>query len=205
MSKKLETGALPAGNVVVDPRLPHMEVMDMARGDAWLCMAPVTAAQFKSLAVAAPLIKSGFTTSVMDASCFYRSPGADADGVLETRVIGGLTFGRVARVGRFNGLPKDGTPALLSVIKHQALGFDAGRTVEFVRPPDGAWYVELTEAREGQAPATLPPDWKVARVALAAPWSVRLPCPTSAWFFTSLRSYHGPLATSQLPAGLNLT
>ncbi len=183
---------VPPENVTRQPRLPHMEVMNPQTGDVWLCQEPVVLAQFKALRVAPPLMKSGFTTGAMDAAHFLRSPGAAADGPLETCIVDGLTFARVARVVRFGGIPRGDLPSLMKVDKHHSMTFAGGRDVTLARLPDGQLYVEQTECVPGKT-FTAPADWHLSSLRLAADWTVLLPSPVDAWFFASLRSFLGPV------------
>lgn len=189
----------PEENVTRHPRRTHMEILDPRGGDVWLLQEPVTIEEFKALKVDPPLFKSGLAAAAMDSAWFGRSPGADADGPLETRLIGGRRFARVARVRRFAGLPRGDAPALLSVEKHHVLGFEAGRRLVAALLPDGRYYIEQTEARPGR-PFAPPADWKLCTLRIDAPWSLRLNCPASVYFFASLRSFCGPLAAGELPA-----
>ena len=91
-------------NVTVEPLQPHVELMNPQTGDVWLCQAPISYEEFKALKVAAPLVKSGCTSGSFDAAHFRRSPGAAIDGAVETYVVDGRNFSRVARVVKFGGL-----------------------------------------------------------------------------------------------------
>lgn len=191
--------ALPAQNQTREPRRLHMELMDFQHGDVWLLQEPVTVEEFKALAVEPPMIKSGMTSGAMDCAGFARSPGADTDGALETRQFGGRVFARVARVRRFGGLPRGPAPTLIKVEKDHILGYDAGRTLSVALLPDGHYYVEQTEPRPGQEFVT-PAGWQLLTLRLDRPWVLRVASPADVYFFSSLRSFIGPLDLSQLPA-----
>src|ERR1044071_10431798 len=104
-------------NITREPRLPHMELLNLQTGDVWMCQQPVTYDEFKAFQVAAPLIKSGCTAASFDAAHFLRSPEATADGPLDTQVFDGREFSRVARPLRFGALRPD-VPTLVKVQKH---------------------------------------------------------------------------------------
>lgn len=185
-------------NVTHEPRRPHMEVMNPATGDVWLLQEPLNAEDYAAVQLEPPFVKSGFTSGAMDAAWFSRSPGAAAEGPLETRVLGGRTFARVAKVRRFTGLAPGNGPTLVRVEKHHVLTFAAGRAVAVVRLPAGHCYVEQTEAIPGRG-FVAPAGWRLAALTLTAPWTVRFDGVADVWFFTSLRSFIGPLAVANLP------
>jgi hypothetical protein len=192
------TGPVAAENITVEPRRLHMEVMNPLTGDIWLLQAPVTTAEFKALQPEPPFVKIGLGAAAMDTAHFSRSPGAGAHGAVETRLIGGRTFSRIARVKALR-LPQGAVPELIQVEKHHCLGFAAGRKVVVARLPDGQFYVEQTEAMAGKA-FEPPAGWQMYVLPLAAAWSFELPSPTRIHFFSSLRSFIGPVAPEHLPA-----
>ena len=185
-------------NVTARPRQPHTEVMDVQRGDVWLCQQPITLDEVKAMKVEPPLVKSGVGTGAMDSAHFLRSPGAAEEGPLETRSIDGRSFARVARVRSFGGFPRGRAPTLIEVEKHHVLGFDAGRALNLAKLPDGQFYVEQTESIPGRD-FVVPADWQMYTLALDAAWQVQLPCPSRVHFFASLRSFAGPIALDLLP------
>jgi hypothetical protein len=182
---------VPSQNVTREPRALHLEVMNVQTGDVWLCQAPITLEAVKALRVEAPFIKSGCTAGSFDAAHFTRSPGAGSDGALDTCVIDGVTFARVARALRFGGLKPD-RPTLVSVEKHHVVTFAAGSEVALARLPDGQLYVQQTEPVPGRA-FTPPADWQLETRRLQAPWTVQVPPPVSVYFFASLCSFMGPV------------
>ena len=190
--------ALPAENVTRSPRQAHMEVMNPATGDVWLLQDPISIEEFTSLRVEPPWVKVGFTTASMDSAGFRRSPGADADGPVETREIGGRRFARVAKVRKFGGFAAGAVPTRIEVEKHHLVGFDAGRTITVARLPDGQFYVEQTECMPGKS-FEPPADWQMFTLRLTEPWSLQIACPVSVYFFRSLRSFQGPVAPEWLP------
>jgi hypothetical protein len=191
-------------NVTRQPRLLHMEVMNLQTGDVWLCQEPVTIEQFKAMQVAPPLMKSGCTTSTFDSAHFLRSPGAAADGPLETCTVDGRAFSRVARAVRFGGLSKGAAPTLVKVEKHHAMTFARDREVALAQLPDGQFYVQQTECMPGKSFAA-PSDWRLFKLALDADWTLLVPPPVSVYFFPSLRSFQGPIAPGTLPGELSPT
>jgi hypothetical protein len=71
----------------------------------WLSLDEVTPAQAKALPISPGMVKYGPAVSSMDLAWFDRSPGADVDGPLAEREIGGLRFRLVAKPGKFTPLP----------------------------------------------------------------------------------------------------
>ena len=189
----MKQSATPPENVTRNPRQAHMEVMSPATGDVWLLQDPVSMEEFKSLRVEPPLVKIGFTAASMDSAHFCRSPGAGADGPVETREIGGRRFARIARVRKFGGFA-----ARTEVEKHHRVTFDAGRAVTLARLPDGLLYVEQTDCMPGKS-FQPPADWQMVTLKLTQPWSLQVACPVSVYFFDSLRSFQGPVAPEWLP------
>jgi hypothetical protein len=191
---------VPAENITVSPLDPHMEIFDMRTGDVWLHQQPITEADYRSFKPEPPYVKSGLGRSAMDFAWFRRSPGADADGALERRVIGGLEWVRVARPRDFRGIQQGDAPTRLTIEKHHVIGFDAGTRVRLVRVPDGGWYVQQTAAIDGSI-VPEPADWSLFHVDLDRRWVCDLGCPVSVYFFRNLRSFQGPLTDAQLPPG----
>jgi hypothetical protein len=199
----VKPGWLPDGiapqNVTRDPRALHMEVLDPRSADVWLHQDPVTAAQFAAFRPEPPLVKSGLAHAAMDFACFLRSPGAAADGPLETRRIGGLEFSRVARPRALRGLAPGDGPTRILVEKHHRIGFEVGTLVRLARLPDGAWYVQQTVSA---TPLRIQPpsDWEMHVLAPTAQWTICLPPPATVWFFRNLTSFLGPLSAAELPS-----
>jgi hypothetical protein len=171
--------------------------MNPQTGDVWLSQQPISFEQFKSLRVPAPLVKSGCTSGSFDAAHFLRSPGADADGPLESCRVDDREFVRVAKALAFSGK----APMLVKVQKHHVMTFAKGREVAIARLPDGGVYVQQTESVPGKTFAP-PPDWRIHRATLSRDWTVSVAPPVSVWFFTSLASFQGPIPADQLGASI---
>ena len=99
-------------------------------------------------------------------------------------------------------------PLELSVDKHHALRFAAGRRIPVLRTAEGAFFVHVivggdtstvgvlgTPSKDG---LVVPDGCRLGEVALEQDWVVRLPNPTRALFFSSGDSFQGPLEA--LPA-----
>lgn len=171
-----------------------MEVMDTGTGEVWMSVDPVSAADVAALVIEPHMVKYGPGVSSMDIAWFDRSPGADADGSLAERQIGGRAFRLVARPGKNTPLP-GGVGIEMMVDKHHNVGFAAGREIEILINPEGLAFVEQIDATAGSAPLVLPPGFSLRRVKLAADWLVRVPRPARVYFFfPQLRSYQGPIA-----------
>jgi|APCry1669188879_1035177.scaffolds.fasta_scaffold00042_13 hypothetical protein len=174
------------------------EVFELATGAVWLCQQAMTEAEFAALEPAPGFIKVGIGRSAMDVAWFRRSPGAAADGPLETRAMGGRTFARVAKPLDFRGFNPGTQATLFQVEKHHVLGYHAGKTLQLVRMPDGQFLVPQTLSAQGDCKG-VPPGGEFVEVTLQTPWSVVLPCPTSVYFFNDLSSFCGPIPQDQLP------
>ena len=190
---------VPAPNVTVAPLELHMEVFDPRSGDVWLHQQPVSEAGYKAFKPDPPYVKSGLGRSAMDFAWFKRSPGADADGALEQRRIGGLDWVRVARPRDFRGIARGDAPTRLVIEKHHVIGFEAGKRLNFVRVADGGWYVQQTAAPDGSI-IDEPVDWQLFHVELPQRWTCDLGCPVTVYFFRNLRSFQGPIPPERLPA-----
>lgn len=189
---ELPDAELARRNRTVSPWELHLELFDPGSHDVWLAPEPIDQTEAERLVPAPPLVRGGLGRGVMDRAWFRRSPGAERDGPLEERTIGGLRFQRVARpdLAAQQRLGERG-PRLLPVFKHHVLEFDAGREVAVLALPDGRRFVHTT----GDLPdlAKLPEGWRLERVGLRAPWSVELPCPTLTIWLGAARSFQGPL------------
>jgi hypothetical protein len=192
------SSGVPAPNVTVAPRELHMEIFDSRTADVWLCQRPVTAAEYQALQPEPPYVKSGLARSAMDFAWFLRSPGALADGPLESRIIGGLPMVRVARPLDFRGFAAGDAPTRLTIDKHHLIGFNAGTRARLVQLPDGAFFVQQTVSA-GPVSIPLPADWKAFELRSEARWSVCLGAPVTVYFFRNLSSFQGPLTREQLP------
>lgn len=184
---------VPARNVTQAPRELHMEVMDPRTFDVWLHQHPVSLGDYQAFRPEPPYFKSGIAAGAMDRAWFLRSPGASADGALETRAIGGREFVRVARPLDFRGLAKGDAPTRLLIDKHHVLAFAAGSKVRVARLPGGQWYVQQTLAATGSGAIAPPPDWELHIITPAQDWIVRAPTPATVYFFRNLDSYIGPV------------
>ncbi|MEN8665599.1 MAG: hypothetical protein ABF356_11645 [Polycyclovorans sp.] len=84
--------------------------------------------------------------------------------------------------------------------KHHVLGYEAGTRVNFMRLPDGEYYVQQTASTDGGVIAE-PADWTLLHIELDRQWICDLGCPVTVFFFRNLRSFQGPLREDQLPSG----
>lgn len=186
-------------NWTVGREVLHGEVCDTGTGLVWLAQAPMTRSQFDALELPEGFVKTGIGESVADLAFFSRSPGASADGPVETCEIGGFRFSLVARPG-IPEMPGRGV-FVLDVEKHHRVLYRAGTTIEVMDFGDGADYVQLTRnavmaGRRADAPRrerVLPEGWSVRTVTLAEDLVVDLPCPTRVCFFACGDSFQGPL------------
>lgn len=185
----------------------HLEIAHAGTMSVWLAQAEITHERAAGLALPEDYVFSGIGRSVADLAYFSRSPGATADGPLETIVVDGVRFSFVARPGMPEPAP-EGSPGgliVLPVEKHHRLVYAAGRTIEVMDCGDGFDYVPLTsQARRVESdperatrpfkPRVLPSGWSVRSVLLESDLVVDLPCPTrAAFFFGSGDSFQGPV------------
>lgn len=198
MSSLLIPSTIPAENITIKPRSPHMEVFDPTTGQVWLHQWPVTAEQYKDFKPEPPYMKSGMGCSAMDVAYFLRSPGAAVDGPLETRMIGGLMWSRVARPVKFKGFNPGLAPTLVTVDKHHVIGFEAGTTIHSARLPDGQYYIQQTATASNSSNVD-PEDWDMFTMVLDKPWTLSLCTPSVIYFFRNLRSFAGPFTVDQFP------
>lgn len=125
----------------------HMEIMNAASGDVWLAQQPVTDVQFEALVPPPGFQKSGIGQASVDAAYFRRSPGASADGPVETMEVDGLRFARVARPVRFE--PGHRGLWVAYIDKYHRVVFKAGRGLRvfrvcpYSRAHLSAWKVRL--------------------------------------------------------------
>ena len=80
------------------------------------------------------------------------------------------------------------------VEKHHVIRFVAERRVSLLLHPSGEQYVHVIDRAAGQPPPALPTGWQLEEIALAEDWVVRLPTPTTVFFFPNGDSFQGPLA-----------
>ncbi len=81
------------------------------------------------------------------------------------------------------------------VEKHHVLRFRTGRRVPVLRVPgaEGGDFVHVVEGGPDKPPLTLPDGWTLSEVALETEWVVRIPTPTTVFFFPNRDSYQGPI------------
>ncbi|MGI9590747.1 MAG: hypothetical protein ACR2P8_05220, partial [Myxococcota bacterium] len=116
----------------------HGEVLDPSTGNVWQSLEPLTREDYEAMPLEPGWVRVGIGRGAMDAHWFARSPGADADGPMELREIGGRRFGLCARPASAPTQPEgSGGPRLLLVEKHQVLCFAAGREIQVLLHPDG--------------------------------------------------------------------
>lgn len=190
--------AVPAHNVTVAPLDLHMEILDTRTADVWLHQQPVTEDEYRAFKPEPPYVKSGLGRSGMDVAWFRRSPGADADGPLERRIVCDREFVRVARPRQFRGLQQGDAPTRLVIEKHHVIGFNAGTRVHIAKLDDGYYVLQTMAPDRSIIPE--PADWALFHVDLEQPWVCDLGCPVTVYFFRNLRSFQGPLTAEQLPA-----
>lgn len=201
----MQTDLIPAHiteqSITQEALKPHMEVMDTSNGDIWLHQSPTTLEAYDALKPEAPYVKSGIAGAAMDFAYFLKSPGASAEGPLETRTIGGLEWSRVARPLDFQGFKPGPAPTLIMVDKHHVIGFEAGSSLRLVRPPAGKFYVQQTRS-PWPGNDVYPTDWELFTLALDEPWSIYLDSPLPIYFFRNASSFAGAFDADAFPGTL---
>jgi len=192
---------VPDGGIVVSGgRDAFMEVMDTSSRLVWMSASAVRVADYESLELEAPLVKSGVGRAAMDRAAFRHSPGTP-DAPVRKRSIAGHLFINVA-VPSAPIPPKlpDG-PMEISVDKAHVLGFDAGRSVSILTLPEGD-FVEVIGESDDDDSRVFPEGGILKQIMLSEPWVVSLPTPTRAffWWGESPRSFQGPVT---LPSDSN--
>lgn len=179
-------------NWTIDSGL-RMEVID-ALSQVWLCQEPVTKEQAHRLALPDGASLFGPGQAVADLAYFRRSPGATADGPLDTMEIDGLRFslvGRPVAVERVEGV------TVMSIDKHHTMLYCAGRPIEVLDFGDGT---VATPAWTGSAPigdVDLPSGWALRTVDLDADLVAVIPNPATVVMIDGF-GFHGPLPIAQL-------
>lgn len=201
---RLTNETIPDRNLLVDCQAPHAELLDLTTGTVWQSWQSIGYDEWDALELPPKLLKVGIGAGVMDAHYFRRSPGAELDGPVAEREVGGHVFFHCANP------PKEGPeapfgdePMLMRVDKHHSLIFEAGRDVDVIRLPDGRDYVQVIAASPGgggimqseAAPAELPlPEgWLLRTENITSHTTIHLPHPTEAWFFANGASFQGPV------------
>lgn len=181
-----------ADNWTVDVGGLLMEIIETATRNVWLCHSPVTIEQYHSLDLPAGFVTSGIGRAVADEAYFRRSPGAEADGPLDTLDVDGLRFAFVARPGEREA---DIAEAMvLWVDKHHSMRYAAGRTIPILDFGDGtAATPAFTPPSEPATDRALPAGWSVRDVELAGDLLVEIPNPARVVFFPDGSGFHGPL------------
>jgi len=185
---------VPEPNVMVEPGELHMEVIDLGTRRVWQSLHPVGRDEYEAMHFEPPLVKVGLGRAAMDAHGFRRSPEADEDGPMERRALHGrvFVFCAMPEGAGMASAAEPGGPQQLMVNKHHSLLYRAGRSLDFMRLPDGQELVHVIAAEEGAPPPKLPEGWQRESVALAQDLLVELPCPTTVYFFPNGDSYQGP-------------
>lgn len=180
----------------------YAEFFDMKTQDVWLSREPMTAEIFATLETPAGLRKSGAGFCQHDAGYFCRPPGAEHDGPIESRMIGGHSFGRVARGLRVE--PGFKGAMVIHVQKSHRVLFNAGRTIEVLDLGDGTCLLpQVAKAYGAFGNAALherilPTGWMPRMITLDRNLVVELPCPARVAIFFSGDIFHGPVRLDQL-------
>jgi len=195
--------AVPEHNRLIDCRELHGEVLDLATGTVWQSRQPISRDEYAGLDLPAKHVKVGIGSGVMDAHYFRRSPGADADGPVAERRIGGHLFIHCANPPPGGPeTPVGDDPKLLRVDKHHSLIFEAGTGFGVIRLPDGRDFVQVITAtpkgggllqRNASSAFDLPDGWSLRIEKFATRTTLHLPNPTEAWFFANGASFQGPV------------
>jgi hypothetical protein len=197
---------IPEHNLLVDCQELHTELLDLEAGTGWQSHRPIRQEDWDALVPPPNFRKAGIGRCVMDAHYFRRSPGAEADGPVGEREIGGRLYIHCANPPRGGPeTPFGDYPRLMRVDKYHSLIFEAGRELDVIRLPGGQDIVQLiapSPAGGGllqSGPAgpelDLPVGWLLRTETLTSRTTIHLPNPTQAWFFANGASFQGPVET----------
>ena len=193
--EELMRASIPAGGVIVSGgRALFMEIMDTTNRTVWMSAAAVQPADFDSLSLEEPFVKSGIGLAAMDSAVFRHSPGTSDQAVRE-RFIDGHRFINVATPTAMVPPTQPLGPMELMVDKAHVLGFAAGRTLSVLTLPDGDFIEVVGDASEDDS-RVLPMGGTMKEIVLTEPWVVPLPTPTRAFFWSGkfMRSFQGPVS-----------
>jgi len=185
-----ETLNLQAQNCVHQPREPRCEILDTASRDVWQAFTPVPREWYDAVELEPGLVRVGYGSGFFDRAWFRRSPDADHDGPVRTRLIDGREFFFCARPPLAGAT---GDPPRMMVDKHHSVAFDAGRALPMLRDPDGRAFLPMVEAPAGTPPPKLPDGWRFFDLRLTQEWVVDLPSPTETYWFKGMLSFQGPV------------
>lgn len=110
------------------------------------------------------------------------------------REIGGRRFAFCARpVGQPSHAGGASGPRQMLVDKHHVLRYLCGTRVQLLRLSDGQDFVHVIEGGPDKAPLALPKGWTLRDALLEEEWVVKLPAPTTVFFFPNRDSFQGPI------------
>ena len=185
---------LPGGR----PELMH--VRDGHSRDTWLSADPMTPAAADAFVVQEPFIKFTTRRGSMDLAWFERSPGAAADGAVQTQMFNGRKFILAAAQGPPQPLGYGGVVEM-AFDTYYGCAFAAGRCVEILTSPAGEHFFGQIDMADGVPISPLPPGFSYQRVRLDEPWVAHARTPARLYFFAPcLRSLIGPIR-GPLPTG----
>jgi len=170
----------------------YMEIQNPETREIWMCCEPVTEERFSRLKPAAPFVKMGCGLASMDRAAFAHSPQKPVE--FTAMDCHGVPFRHVATPIEFVPPAGKGGPMRVMVDKHHLLGFETGREVA-VMEFDGKSFIEVVGSGEYDEGLVLPEGAWLRRIRLAEPLVVKLPKPTTAffWFDAEMRSFQGPI------------
>ena len=178
----------------------RMEVIDQL-GQVWLCHEPVTVQQAHGLALPNGASLFGPSRAVADLAYFRRSPGAIADGPLDTMEIDGLRF---SFVGRPVAVERVEDVTVMSIDKHHTMLYAAGRVIDVLDFGDGsfatpAWASPKQEDAHApeQRGSDLPNGWALRTAELTDDLAASIPNPAKVAILADGSGFHGPLSMNQ--------
>ena len=190
-----DEASTPRANFIRESRDLHIEIIDTNTRQVWQALDPSTRERFQKLVVEPPLAKVGIGRGAMDRSYFRRSPDATEDGPMLTREVDGHVFSLCARPEGMTlpGGPKG--PRQVTVHKHHAVIYLAGRALDWMCLPDGSEYVHVIDGGPDKDALVLPAGWTTRTEALTRELAIDLPCPGTVFFFANGDSFQGPIKT----------
>ena len=175
-------------NWTVGPGI-RFELMDVAANSVWLCQTPVDPAAVQALDLPEGWVRAPLGEAGADLAFFRRSPGATADGPLDTREVAGHRMVRVAVPTPVAEL----APGVheVSVDKHHTVRFVARRTITVLDAGDGTVQVPAWASDRDMA-TPLPDGWSKRTVTLARDLTVALANPARLVIVDGC-GFHGPV------------
>ncbi len=172
----------------------RFELMEAATKRVFICQVEVTASELAGFEAPPGFSHALAGETRADVAFFARSPGAGHDGPVETVELGGRHFSYVARPIGFDTLASGAVE--MTIDKHHALLYRAGRTLDVVDFGDGtvatpAW--GSTDPAATLTHAMLDASWRLRRIRLVDDLLTPIPNPARVIVLDQAFGFHGPV------------